>query len=311
MDCTLCGQALPEREPALCRQCGQPCPDGTAHHDRKITAARAKVKHLRYKLDRLEETLTVATTAANRAEDAATTALKDRDTYDQDHLEPTRATAQQAEKATHGLSRDVAQLKDWLARSDWCGKQQTVIDTAKTQTDKAARDAALTEHQVRRKEIVGRWSELFLIRLQQINPDVETAYIDPTDFTTRVKARNEPDKTFADSSVAGSPKVVTNVAALLSLRDLDRTEPAVRVTPLLSDSGHTPSRSGGGDRGSEGLGAGADAGHRPRRPPGPPRPRHRRPTTALIALTRTWCGRRGSVVPSCSELKDDHRPKWS
>ncbi|MFJ2645274.1 hypothetical protein ACIO1C_00820 [Streptomyces sp. NPDC087420] len=31
----------------------------------------------------------------------------------------------------------------------------------------------------------------------------------------------------------GSPKVITNIAALLSLRDLGRTDPAVRVPPLL------------------------------------------------------------------------------
>jgi hypothetical protein len=31
----------------------------------------------------------------------------------------------------------------------------------------------------------------------------------------------------------GSPKAITNIAALLSLRDLGRTDPAVRVPPLL------------------------------------------------------------------------------
>jgi hypothetical protein len=46
-----------------------------------------------------------------------------------------------------------------------------------------------------------------------------------------VKEHNEVDKTFAESSVAGSPKVATNVAALLALRDLGRVDPAVRVPP--------------------------------------------------------------------------------
>ncbi|WP_069766766.1 hypothetical protein [Streptomyces sp. LUP30] len=67
-----------------------------------------------------------------------------------------------------------------------------------------------------------------LCRLQQINPDVETASIDPGDFTTRVKQRHSADKRFAESSVAGTPKVATNVALLLALRDL-----GVRVPPLL------------------------------------------------------------------------------
>ncbi|MFD8535086.1 hypothetical protein [Streptomyces rubrogriseus] len=62
------------------------------------------------------------------------------------------------------------------------------------ETAKDARDAALTAHEVRRKEIVARRSELFLARLQQINPEIETAYFDRTDFTTRVKERGHPDK---------------------------------------------------------------------------------------------------------------------
>ncbi|MEU2027020.1 hypothetical protein ABZ565_33545 [Streptomyces sp. NPDC016469] len=76
-------------------------------------------------------------------------------------------------------------------------------------------------------------TELFLARLQQINPDVETAYINPVDFTTRSKVRNEPDKAFPVCSVTGSPKIIINVGALLSLRDLGRVESAVRVPPLL------------------------------------------------------------------------------
>lgn len=70
-------------------------------------------------------------------------------------------------------------------------------------------------------------------RLQQINPDVETAHINPVDFTTRDKEQHTADKTFAESSVAGSPKVATNVALLLALRDLGRADPGVRVPPLL------------------------------------------------------------------------------
>jgi hypothetical protein len=86
---------------------------------------------------------------------------------------------------------------------------------------------------VRRKEVTTRWSEFFLARLKQINPEVEPVSIDPADFTTRVKEQHTVDKTFADSSVAGSPKVATNVALLLALRDLGRVDPGVRVPPLL------------------------------------------------------------------------------
>ncbi|TGZ16024.1 hypothetical protein DV517_09970 [Streptomyces sp. S816] len=81
-------------------------------------------------------------------------------------------------------------------------------------------------------KVIARWTELFLVRLQQINPDVETAYIGHTDSITRVKERDEADKTFTESSVAASPKIVTNVVMLLSLCDLGRADPAVCVPPL-------------------------------------------------------------------------------
>ncbi|AJE80378.1 ala-rich protein [Streptomyces albus] len=234
-DCSRCGQALPEREPGRCQQCGQLCPGVADQRERKIAAARAKLERLRLKLQSLRDVLTSALAAVDRAEDTAATALKTRDTYDQDHLQPTRATAQQAEKTAHGLSRDVARLKQWLDSSTYLTDQQKVVDIAKiTMEDaKATRNAALTAHDAWRKELIARWTEFFLIRLQQINPDVETAHIDPTDFTTRIKERDQPDKTFDESSVAGSPKVVTNIAMLLALRDLGRTEPTVRVPPLL------------------------------------------------------------------------------
>jgi DNA repair exonuclease SbcCD ATPase subunit len=233
-DCTRCGRPLPERESDQCRQCGQACQDTADQRERKIAAARAKVERLRLKLRRREEALATAVSAAEQSEDAAAAALKDRDAYDQHHLQPARATAQQAEKSAHGLSRDVARLKQWLESSDFITVQQ-VIDAAKAsmETAKEARDAARTAHEVRRKEIVARWTELFLARLQQINPDVETAYIDPSDFTTRVKEHGHPDKTFTESSVAGSPRVVINVALLLALRDLGRIDTAVRVPPLM------------------------------------------------------------------------------
>ncbi|MCW1100085.1 hypothetical protein OJ963_40560 [Streptomyces sp. RS2] len=234
-DCTRCGRSLPEREPGLCQQCGQACQDTAGQRERDIAAARAKAERLRLKLRRLEEALAAALAAAEQSEDAAAAALTERDAYDQHRLQPARTVAQQAEKCAHGLSRDVAQLKQWLESSDFITVQQQVIDAAKAgmETAKDARDAALTAHEVRRKEIVARWSELFLARLQQINPEIETAYIDPTDFTTRVKERGHPDKTFTESSVAGSPRVVINVALLLALRDLGRIGTAVHVPPLM------------------------------------------------------------------------------
>ncbi|WP_395577293.1 hypothetical protein [Streptomyces sp. BK79] len=234
-DCTCCGQPLPDREPGLCRQCGRPREGAADQCEQQIAAARAKVERLRLRLRTLEEAALAAAAEAAKADTAAAEALAARDAYDEGHLQPARKAAQQAEKEAHGLSRDVAQLKERLDSADYISAQEKAIQTAKEQMEaaQAARDAAVTAHDVRRKEVTARWSEFFLARLQQINPDVETVFIDPNDFTTRVKERHTADKTFAESSVAGSPKVATNVALLLALRDLGRVDPAVRVPPLL------------------------------------------------------------------------------
>ncbi|MFE9046235.1 hypothetical protein ACFYOG_35785 [Streptomyces sp. NPDC007818] len=133
--------------------------------------------------------------------------------------------AQQAKKEAFGLSRDVAQLKKQIDNADYL--------KAQARASAAASDTARAADEVRCKQVTGRWEEFFLRRLQQINPAVEAAFIDPADFTIRVMERNEADKSFDDSSVGGSLKVVTNVALLLALRDLGRVDAQVRVPPLL------------------------------------------------------------------------------
>ncbi|NEB75900.1 hypothetical protein G3I40_11800 [Streptomyces sp. SID14478] len=233
--CIECEQDLPERAPGLCRSCGQKHAGSENRREQQIAAARAKVEQLRLKLKGLQDIAQATAEAAERDEEAAAAALAARDAYDEWHLASARKKAQQAEKDAHGLGRDVAQLKRRLDDADYIHAQEKVVETAREEmaAAQAARDAAKTLLDVRRKEITGRWSEFFLARLQQIRPAVETAHIDPQDFTTRVKERGEGDKTFAESSVAGSPKVATNVAMLLALRDLGRMGPAVLVPPLL------------------------------------------------------------------------------
>jgi rubrerythrin len=234
-ECTQCGQTLPERAPGQCPQCDQPHPRGDSRRARQVAAVTAKVERLRLRVGELEEVAALAGEVAAAGEQAAAQALTDRDAFDREHLAPARRAAQQAEKEAFGLSRDVAQLKRQTENADYIRAQEEVIKRAKDHMEaaQAARDAAQSAHEVRRKEVTGRLSQLFLARLRQINPAVETAHIDPHDFTTLVKEHHEPGKTFDDSSVAGSPKVVTNVALLLALRDLGRLDAAVRVPPLL------------------------------------------------------------------------------
>ncbi|MGW3291056.1 hypothetical protein ACWDR3_41125 [Streptomyces sp. NPDC001002] len=233
--CTGCGQVLPERAPDLCRQCGQPHAGGADHREQLIAAARAKKEQLRLRAQELGQATQAAAHAAEEREKDAGQALAARDVYEHDHLAPARKAAQQAEKDAHGLSRDVAQLKRRLDDADFIRAQEKVVEAAKgtMEAAQAARDASKTAHDVRRKDVTGRWSQFLLGRLRQINPAVETASVDPYDFTVRVKEHGEPVKTFTDISVGGSPRAVANIAMLLSLRDLGRVDPAVRVPPLL------------------------------------------------------------------------------
>ncbi|WP_435192200.1 hypothetical protein [Streptomyces sp. bgisy126] len=235
MECTGCGQGLPEREPGQCRQCGQAVHGAEDRREKTLAAVRAKADRLRLDLKGLQEAAAGAEQTAVAAEEAATHALAQRDAYERDHLAPARQKAQQAEKEAFGLSRDVAQLKKQIDNADYLKAQALAITAAKERMKaaQATRDAAKAADEVRRKEVAGRWEKFFLRRLQQINPAVEAAFIDPADFTTRVKERNEADKSFDDSSVGGNPKAVTNIALLLALRDLGRVDAQVRVPPLL------------------------------------------------------------------------------
>ncbi|GFE27535.1 hypothetical protein [Streptomyces nigrescens] len=234
-ECTECEQRLPERAPGHCSQCDQPHPEGENRRARQLAAATVKVDRLQLKVRELELAVAAATEMTEAGETAAAQTLTDRDAFEKQPLGPARSAAQQAEKEVFGLSRDVAQLKRQTENADYIQAQEKVIKEARERMEaaQAARDAAQTADEVRRKEVTSRLSEFFLARLRQINPAVETAHIDPHDFTTLVKERNEANKTFDDSSVAGSPKVATNVALLLALRDLGRVNAAVRVPPLL------------------------------------------------------------------------------
>ncbi|WP_413114447.1 hypothetical protein ACK1X7_00100 [Streptomyces sp. CY1] len=232
-DCSRCGQALPEREPGLCRQCGQPCPAETSDEERRQEApARAQAELDRAVMFRTtrEETARAATDAAAHAEAVARAALNARDAYEKQTLGPQRTKVHELEKTAHGLSKEIEQLAVRLEEASYIAVQEREVK-AREQDRKDAfreRDAARTEHAQRRKELLHRWSELFLSRVREIDPSKNVATIDAENFTTLVDG-----KVFEDSSVAGGPKTVTNVAVLLSLRDLAREEPSVTVSPFL------------------------------------------------------------------------------
>ncbi|MFE2038603.1 hypothetical protein ACFXBB_36355 [Streptomyces scopuliridis] len=232
-DCSRCGHVLPERNPGLCRQCGQACAQESGHDERRQEAlARAQAELDRATMIRAkrEETARAAADAATGAESAARAALNARDTYEKQTLAPQRTKVHELEKTAHGLSKEIEQLAVRLEEAGYIAVQEREVQ-AREQEKKTVlrdRDAARTAREQRRKELLHRWSELFLARVREIDPSKNIATIDAEDFTTLVDG-----KAFEDSSVAGGPKTVTNIAVLLSLRDLAREEPTVTVPPFL------------------------------------------------------------------------------
>ncbi|WP_055558241.1 hypothetical protein [Streptomyces sp. NBRC 110028] len=177
-----------------------------------------------------EETARAAVDAAARAETVARAALDARDTYEQQVLGPQRTKVHELEKTAHGLFKEIEQLAVRLEEAGYIAVQEREVRACEQDRKDAFRDrdAARAVRVQRRKELLHRWSELFLARVREIDPSKNVATIDAEDFTTLVDG-----KAFEDSSVAGGPKTVTNIAVLLSLRDLAREEPTVTVPPFL------------------------------------------------------------------------------
>ncbi|MGW6214991.1 hypothetical protein [Streptomyces sp. NPDC055109] len=235
--CSRCHQVLPEREAGLCAQCGQACGEGLEDlHETRIAAARAKVEHARLLRTETEKAARDAREVAAAVDRAAGDALAARDAFDRDVVDPQRRSTRDLEKKAERLSGEVEQLKRRLNDADFIAVQEEQVRSRKEEMEEAQalRDVAQRAHDQRRKELVHQWSAFFRARLQQIRPAVETAVISPEDFTTLVRERHdEGAQLFTEGAVAGHARAVINIAMLLSLRDLGRAVPAVRVPPLM------------------------------------------------------------------------------
>ncbi|MGW8569814.1 hypothetical protein [Streptomyces niveus] len=232
-DCSHCGQALPERDPGLCPQCAQTCAQESGHNERQQDVfARAQAELDRAVMVRTtrEDTARAAADAAGRTEAAARNALNARDIYEKQTLTPQRTLVHGLEKTAHGLSKEIEQLAVRLEEAGYLALQEREVK-AREQEKKAAdheRDAGRKMREERREALLRRWSELFQARVREIDPSKSSASINARDFSTLVDG-----KAFEDSAVAGGPKTVTNIAVLLSLRDLAREEATVTVPPFL------------------------------------------------------------------------------
>jgi hypothetical protein len=233
--CSRCRQGLPVRDPGVCAQCGQPVETIEDAHEQTIAAARAQVEHCALRRNEAERASGGAAKTLADAETAATQALAARFRCEEDQLAPQRRTTREREKEAQKLSGELIQLRLRQKEAAYITAQEQQLDeyAVAKQAAEDDRDAAARAHEHHRKELVQQWSQFFLTRLQQINPAVESAVIDPRDFTVRIRERGSVTKSFHESSVAGSPKVVTNIALLLALRDVGQAVPTVCVPPLL------------------------------------------------------------------------------
>ncbi|MEV0937741.1 hypothetical protein ACIBMX_48735 [Streptomyces phaeochromogenes] len=185
------------------------------------------------------------------AEAAADQALNARFRFEEDELVPQRRATRGLEKEAQQLGGELVQLKYRLKDAAYITAQEQNLHAYKEMKEaaEASRDAAVGAHQDHRKSLAQQWSQFFLARLRQINPAVESAVIDPQDFTVRIREKNSAVKAFHESSVAGSPKAVINIVMLLALRDLGRAVPTVCVPPvLIVDSPLTGLGAGGIDQ---------------------------------------------------------------
>lgn len=151
-------------------------------------------------------------------------------------VDPQRRTTRDLEKKAERLSVEAEQLKRRLDDADFIAVQEQQVRVRKEEMEEAQarRDMAQRAHDQRRKELVHQWSAFFRTRLRQIRPAVETAVISPEDFTTLVRERHdEGAQLFHEGAVAGHARAVINIAILLSLRDLARAVPTVRVPTLM------------------------------------------------------------------------------
>lgn len=227
--CSACGQALPQRAPGHCRQCDQEVGDGSGRPGQDIEEARARIAALEVMLAgrRREASEAGEHAAASWREVERADAAKN--AHQRDDWAPQQQRALEAEKKTALLAGELAQLARRLEEVEFVfalEEEVKVLEKARQDARKAL-DEARAERAHRRKEILAEWSRLLLARVREVDPRIEQAYINDA-FLPVVAG-----KSFEESSVSGGPKTLRNVCTLLSLVDLGRTVPQVKMPPLL------------------------------------------------------------------------------
>ncbi|MEU6994652.1 hypothetical protein ABZ953_28845 [Streptomyces sp. NPDC046465] len=157
-------------------------------------------------------------------------AEKARDRHDRDAWRPQHQRALEAETLVGGLNGELAQLKWRLKEVEnilHLTAEKEVLGIQRAEA-RDALAAAQQERETRRKERIQLWSQHFLARVQTVLPGVERARIDSDTYTTVIG-----HTVLEDSSVAGGERILRNVCALLTLRDVAREVPAAPIPSLL------------------------------------------------------------------------------
>lgn len=228
--CTACGQGLPERAAGRCAQCDQPLAGSRTDPLREdLDQARARVQVLAVGLERCRGEAQAAAGLRDGAWAQVQSADAARQAHERDRWRPQQQRVLEAEKKASALGGEVAQLGLRLEEVEIVfalDAELEVLDAAR-KAAKEGLDAAQGERAHRRKEILAQWSALLLARVREIDPLIQEAYI-TEGFEPFVDG-----KPFDDSSVSGGPKTLRNICTLLSLRDLGRIVPTVRIPPLM------------------------------------------------------------------------------
>jgi hypothetical protein len=194
-----------------------------------LDQARARVQVRAVGLERCQGQAQTAAGARDGAWAQVQNADAARQAHERDRWKPQQQRVLEAEKNASALGGEVAQLGRRLEEVEIVfalDAELEVLDAAR-EAAKNDLEAARGERAHRRKEILAQWSALQLARVREIDPLIQEAYI-TADFEPFVDG-----KPFDDSSVSGGPKTLRNICTLLSLRDLGRIVPTVRIPPLM------------------------------------------------------------------------------
>ncbi|MFJ8536870.1 hypothetical protein [Streptomyces sp. NPDC093591] len=232
--CPRCAQVL--RTEGLpvdhCRVCKQ---KDVLHTERlagqaaRLAEAQQALASARQACGRLETELARAHEAEDRARQALWAIEQSIGDFTRSVLNPCQAAALAHEKEAAHLAGRLEQLQERIKEVGVLAALEAERDRLLEEKDQAHDMWKEAEKKLaaQLKDLVEQWSRHFATRIRAVNADVRHAHIDPETFLPHVDGL-----AFDEQAVAGGPQTLANVCAMLSLRDVAREVPTVRL-PLF------------------------------------------------------------------------------